>query len=214
MQNTQLLGAKIRELRRRESNTQRDLAARVQIAVSYLDKIERGYCAPPSDAVISALAGALSADRDEFFALAGRVCPDINILLVRSPLLVQLVRLGAQWSDEQVRLVLRQNGVPESKLHYRGQNIKSDWEDRQDRREAITRDIKSAVFRMDNAECVYCSSQRLLQVDHIQPVCLGGTNDLDNLVTCCDRCNSKKGNRTSPPPLVFGRFRAAVEAQG
>src|SRR5687767_3133602 len=94
-----LLGARIWELRRGESNTQRDLAARVQIAVSYLDKIERAYCAPPSDAVIGALAGALSADRDEFFALAGRVCPDIHILLVRSPLLVQLVRLGAQWND-------------------------------------------------------------------------------------------------------------------
>lgn len=68
--------------------------------------------------MISGLAGALSADRNEFFALAGRVCPDIPILLVRSPLLVQLVRLGSQWIDEQLRLVLRQNGVPEAKLHY------------------------------------------------------------------------------------------------
>lgn len=79
------------------------------------------------------------------------------------------------------------------------------------RRKAITREMKSAVFRLDKGECVYCSSQRLLQVDHIQPVCLRGTNEIENLVRCWDRCNSQKGNRTTPPPLVFGRFRAVVE---
>jgi 5-methylcytosine-specific restriction endonuclease McrA len=33
-------------------------------------------------------------------------------------------------------------------------------------------------------------------IDHIVPRCQGGSDDLDNLATCCSTCNSSKGGRT------------------
>ena len=33
----------------------------------------------------------------------------------------------------------------------------------------------------------------ILEVDHVLPVCEGGTNDIDNLVTSCKDCNRGKG---------------------
>jgi 5-methylcytosine-specific restriction endonuclease McrA len=38
-------------------------------------------------------------------------------------------------------------------------------------------------------------SERLMTKDHIFPKSLGGTDDLDNLQTMCERCNTKKGNK-------------------
>lgn len=46
--------------------------------------------------------------------------------------------------------------------------------------------------------CVYCGCQlheRFFTVDHVRPVSRNGTDDLDNLVLACPRCNSKKGAR-------------------
>jgi 5-methylcytosine-specific restriction endonuclease McrA len=31
-------------------------------------------------------------------------------------------------------------------------------------------------------------------IDHVKPFSLGGTNDLDNLATACNKCNTKKNN--------------------
>ena len=110
-------GSRVRQLRRQQTMSQRDLAARACITVSYLHKIERGTC-PPSTLTITALACALGIDWDELYALGGRVPFDIVHMLQRSPLLVQLVRMSSRWNDDQLRMVLRQNGVPESKLHF------------------------------------------------------------------------------------------------
>ncbi len=43
--------------------------------------------------------------------------------------------------------------------------------------------------------CQYCGAHPpnvLLECDHIEPVALGGANDLDNLVTACQTCNRGK----------------------
>jgi hypothetical protein len=47
--------------------------------------------------------------------------------------------------------------------------------------------------------CEYCGVTETdvggeLTVDHIQPHAKGGTDDLDNLVYCCVRCNQYKGD--------------------
>ena len=115
---TSTFGSRVRQIRQSQTMTQRDLAARACIDISYLDRIERGHCPAPSCPTITALACALGVDWDELYALANKVPFDIIHILVRSPLLVQLVRLGSQWSDDQVRQFLRQNGIAESKLHY------------------------------------------------------------------------------------------------
>ena len=52
------------------------------------------------------------------------------------------------------------------------------------------------VFKRDNNECVYCGSKKELTIDHVLPRSKGGKNTWDNLVTCCSKCNLKKGNKT------------------
>jgi len=51
------------------------------------------------------------------------------------------------------------------------------------------------VFKRDDFQCRYCgrrSPDVVLQVDHITPVALGGTDDEVNLVTSCWECNAGK----------------------
>ena len=65
------------------------------------------------------------------------------------------------------------------------------------------------VLRRDSYICAYCG-EPANEVDHIQPRVLGGTDDLDNLVAACRRCNAMKGKRSealflgqSSTPPVF-----------
>jgi hypothetical protein len=58
-----------------------------------------------------------------------------------------------------------------------------------------------AVLERDNFRCVACgatAAQTELHVDHVRPVVAGGTNDLDNLQTLCQRCNIGKGAQWKP----------------
>ena len=51
------------------------------------------------------------------------------------------------------------------------------------------------VFKRDEFTCRYCgrrSPEVVLEVDHIVPVCQGGTDDPMNLATSCWECNSGK----------------------
>ncbi len=52
------------------------------------------------------------------------------------------------------------------------------------------------IFKIHGHQCGYCSSTRDLTIDHIQPRSRGGRNTWTNLVTCCSKCNLKKGNKT------------------
>jgi transcriptional regulator with XRE-family HTH domain len=61
-------GVRIKAIRESKQISRKDVAARVGIQESYLEKIERGYNAPPSPDVITALAKALNTDADELFA--------------------------------------------------------------------------------------------------------------------------------------------------
>jgi len=55
---------------------------------------------------------------------------------------------------------------------------------------------RRGVFRRDKYECVYCGSNKELTIDHVIPRSRGGKNSWTNLVTCCQKCNLKKGNKT------------------
>jgi CRISPR/Cas system Type II protein with McrA/HNH and RuvC-like nuclease domain len=55
---------------------------------------------------------------------------------------------------------------------------------------------RQKVFKRDEYQCVYCGSQKELTIDHVQPRSRGGRNTWTNLVTCCSKCNHKKGNKT------------------
>jgi hypothetical protein len=54
------------------------------------------------------------------------------------------------------------------------------------------------VYERDSYKCHYCGKQLTrftFTLDHVTPVTAGGTNALDNLVTACLTCNSRKHQR-------------------
>ena len=62
-------------------------------------------------------------------------------------------------------------------------------------RKQISTRTRFEIFKRDGFECQYCGRTPpavILEVDHICPVCEGGTNDPDNLVTSCQDCNRGK----------------------
>jgi 5-methylcytosine-specific restriction endonuclease McrA len=55
------------------------------------------------------------------------------------------------------------------------------------------------VYARDDYRCQYCGghfSSSELTFDHVIPVARGGHKGWDNIVTCCVKCNRKKGDRT------------------
>ena len=54
---------------------------------------------------------------------------------------------------------------------------------------------RAAVFKRDGNSCVYCGSKSDLRIDHIVPRLQQGTNNIENLLTACHDCNSKKNDK-------------------
>lgn len=58
-----------------------------------------------------------------------------------------------------------------------------------------------AIYHRDGFACMYCGRAAedgtiSLTLDHVTACELGGTNEPTNLVTCCNRCNSAKGDHS------------------
>ncbi len=79
------------------------------------------------------------------------------------------------------------------------------------------------IFERDNYQCQYCGTkppsrraalkwmeEKALTFDHIIPRSRGGKTTWDNIVTCCHRCNAKKGNQT-PRELGWKLIRKAQQ---
>lgn len=65
----------------------------------------------------------------------------------------------------------------------------------------ISNNIKRQVAKRASNLCEYCLANseyafHTFPVDHILPVSLGGTNDLENLANSCQFCNYSKYNKT------------------
>jgi 5-methylcytosine-specific restriction endonuclease McrA len=55
---------------------------------------------------------------------------------------------------------------------------------------------RRSVFARDNYTCQYCGvTGKDLTIDHVIPKRMGGGMTWENLVTCCRRCNTKKGDK-------------------
>lgn len=62
-------------------------------------------------------------------------------------------------------------------------------------RKSVSKRIRFEVFKRDNFECQYCGRTPpavTLECDHIFPIALGGTDEIDNLTTACMDCNRGK----------------------
>jgi len=66
------------------------------------------------------------------------------------------------------------------------------------KRKSLSKKLRFEVFKRDSFTCQYCGRSApdvVLEIDHIEPVSEGGTNDILNLITSCKDCNSGKSNR-------------------
>lgn len=66
-------------------------------------------------------------------------------------------------------------------------------------RKSLPPGLKFAVWRRDGFRCRYCGKDVhetgvVLEVDHVIPVALGGTDEHSNLVTACRDCNRGKSD--------------------
>jgi hypothetical protein len=64
--------------------------------------------------------------------------------------------------------------------------------------DAVRRTVAAAFANC----CAYCRSAQeyipdILEIEHIQPRCHGGTNDKNNLCVACGECNRHKSSRTT-----------------
>ncbi len=63
----------------------------------------------------------------------------------------------------------------------------------------IRKTKRLAIYQRDGLACCYCGAGvedgAQLTLDHLKPYSRGGNNAATNLVTCCQRCNSARGNR-------------------
>ena len=65
-------------------------------------------------------------------------------------------------------------------------------------RKSLSNKTRFEIFKRDNFTCQYCGKSApevVLNVDHIEPVSKGGSNDISNLITSCFECNNGKGNK-------------------
>jgi len=63
----------------------------------------------------------------------------------------------------------------------------------------IVRFSRMNVFLRDKCRCQYCAdyfSPKELTFDHVLPQSKGGATSWENIVTCCQVCNTRKGART------------------
>jgi 5-methylcytosine-specific restriction endonuclease McrA len=70
------------------------------------------------------------------------------------------------------------------------------------------RQLRQVVLARDGHRCVICGSTQRLEVDHIQPVAAGGTDDPRNLRTVCFTHNPRGARPTQQEMWLqaFGRI--------
>lgn len=81
-------------------------------------------------------------------------------------------------------------------------------------RKPLSKKIRFEVFKRDQFKCQYCGSSApdvVLHVDHINPVHNGGDNDILNLITSCQPCNSGKKHRLIDDNSVIEKQRKMLE---
>lgn len=63
------------------------------------------------------------------------------------------------------------------------------------KRKSLSKKVRFEIFKRDSFTCQYCGQSApeiTLEIDHINPIYEGGSNDLINLITSCFECNRGK----------------------
>ena len=101
------LGDKIRALRevKKQSDprfSQRKFAEMLNLSPTYLNKVESGELVPAAETIMR-IADLLDADRDELLALAEKVDPDLNNIILEKPkAMAAFLRTASGMSEEQL----------------------------------------------------------------------------------------------------------------
>lgn len=76
------------------------------------------------------------------------------------------------------------------------------------KRKGLSKTLRAKVFKKCGNKCMLqlqgCAVLATT-VEHIVPVALGGTDDLDNLIVACLNCNSKRGGRLGAN-IRYGKY--------
>jgi hypothetical protein len=56
------------------------------------------------------------------------------------------------------------------------------------------RKIRLSVYLRDGGKCLNCGAESDLTLDHLEPLSVGGSSTVSNLITVCADCNSGRGN--------------------
>lgn len=92
---------------------------------------------------------------------------------------------------------------------------------------AVSPKKREILFELMPPNCYYCmtpfSRRRPATVEHIVPVCRGGSNHMSNLALTCSPCNAKKGSMTGVefleslgvknPVTRLGHYKGDIEIQ-
>lgn len=101
-------------------------------------------------------------------------------------------------SDCGLVFIKNKNKDKEKKTEYRSEVPGVCWQDK------IKPSIRKIIYERDEFVCQYCGNwlyenykynNRALTIDHLIPRSGGGTNEIENLVTCCFECNVIKNNK-------------------
>jgi hypothetical protein len=79
---------------------------------------------------------------------------------------------------------------------------------------SVSKKIRFEVFKRDGFKCQYCGrtiDEVKLEIDHINPVAVGGDNDIINLITSCFDCNSGKSDRLLSDNAALTKQRKQLE---
>lgn len=82
------------------------------------------------------------------------------------------------------------------------------------KRRPLTNKSRFEIFKRDSFTCQYCGEKSpdvILHVDHIKPVAKSGDNEITNLITSCQKCNSGKSARELDDKTVIEKQRKQLE---
>lgn len=56
---------------------------------------------------------------------------------------------------------------------------------------------RSLIYNKFNGRCAYCGKrEKNLEIDHLKPLNLGGSDSIDNMLPACHLCNRYKDDKT------------------